>query len=744
MPNNPGDLASDQLRRTVNPGGAAGPGRIPIPDLRQRIDADVPGFFFPIIFPETEDQKRDFAFDKYIAVQPPLSPWLLARTGDSIESASPGTAELPAGSNDWPRLESDLLANLLGGGNGEWYLPDVVLADGDDPAFGFSVTQTGVAENGGGPFNSAKLTLSLRVVMPANLARIAAQTTLRRVPDLGLLPTLIVTLTDRDGNNDPQPVTATTVTPGPADTYVATFDLRGPQVQTAYLQLTSSDDTTLNIAATYSGYQTVLVSVPDVGFPHGRTFDGYQFEVFGNGGITAGSPPEPVNPIPGDYRFFPVTASVTRTQSLKHIFDTDTYRSRFTITANGVTRPIIDADDLGHFAGPRTEYRELTSIHDISTKYPTIDRLYFGQVSGTVVAVPVAYGIQRTHAGLAARCDSIVDDSPVTITGSRFHFTFTVAPIADPVDLARLHADIQTIPEATNRAVRVILPGGLDTRNSSSFDGFPSATTVFADEREAAVSVAVDIADKSATPATTLVNLFLNELASVPPAPLFGTLAVRLDDDYPQPVHSRLVLNLHQTADGDDIEITRVMFGPTVQVANLSPLDETLHRSVTVAGQLVTVAELGEQTLAAGQSTSLPAAGDDITVAVSRDLVVAVPVPKADVLKFVAFHTETVQQVQHPLTVTAVGVNFAAAGITAIDVQFTLKALPAVPVAGVTLSPSHPTDVTHAQIPIDAVVTGLDTTVVLTLSTTAGQRTLTIGHDFIDQPILVLTPNNLG
>ena len=99
---------------------------------------------------------------------------------------------------------------------------------------------------------------------------------------------------------------------------------------------------------------------------------------------------------------------------------------------------------------------------------------------------------------------------------------------------------------------------------------------------------------------------------------------------------------------------------------------------------------------------------------------------------------------QHPLTVNAAGVNFTAAGITTIDVQFTLKDLPTVAVAGLMLSRSHPVDFTHAPIPVDAAVTGLDTTVVLTLSTTAGEKTVTLESDFIDEPILVLTPNNLG
>jgi hypothetical protein len=61
-----------------------------------------------------------------------------------------------------------------------------------------------------------------------------------------------------------------------------------------------------------------------------------------------------------------------------------------------------------------------------------------------------------------------------------------------------------------------------------------------------------------------------------------------------------------------------------------------------------------------------------------------------------------------------------------------------------TLSRSHPLDFVHAQIPVDAAVTGLDTTVVMTVATAGGTRTVTVDHDFIDEPILVLTANAIA
>lgn len=422
------------------------------------------------------------------------------------------------------------------------------------------------------------------------------------------------------------------------------------------------------------------------------------------------------------------------------------YGSRFTVTVGGLTRPIIDVNDLREFATSRSEYRELTSLGDVQARYPSLRQLYLGQVSGTVVAVPVSYGIVRGAAGVAASCDSIVDDSPVSITGCRFHFTFTMAPVVDPIDLAQLAADLPAVPEAAGRTLTPRLPVGLDPRHPATLDGFPAATTVFGDGVSPhTLQVAVDIADDQATPATTKVNLFLLQLASTGPAPLFANVAIRLDDIFPQQVQTQATLNLHQTAGSDDLTATITEAPPAAQVTNHSALDLTLHRYALIGRPQLTIASLTDQVLAAGQSTTLPG---DVTgatsVVVSNSLVVPAPLPKAAIFHYISFHTETVQQVQHPLTVNAAGLDFTTAAIASIDIHITVTADPQIPVPAMTLAPSHKIDFVHVLIPIDSAVTGLDTTVALTITTAAGQHTTTLTHDFIDQPTLIITNTTIG
>jgi len=154
-----------------------------------------------------------------------------------------------------------------------------------------------------------------------------------------------------------------------------------------------------------------------------------------------------------------------------------------------------------------------------------------------VIAVPAAYGIVRGSGGLAATCDSIVDLA--STTGCRFHFTFTIGPLADPVDLAKLAVDLRAIPESRRAHAAAGLPPGLDPRQSSRLDGFPSGEAVFA------VGVA-RTRSRSASTSSTINPRVHHHRQHVPPAarrkgpaPLFGNMFVRVDDVLTHPIGTR-------------------------------------------------------------------------------------------------------------------------------------------------------------------------------------------------------------
>ncbi|MGW5780955.1 hypothetical protein [Streptomyces sp. NPDC003863] len=690
------------------------------------------------------------AFDEFLDAEP--KHWLVGRTGDHIDSVvnESRSAELPADAPLLPRLESSSAPDVLAFGpfpEATWFLPAYVLP-AKDVKFAFDAVQhPGDVAADGGPFNRATFTLTLKEVLSESVLSSVASGELHPVPDVQPVVKLAVPITESDGSVTVHMVTGRTATVS-GISFTVTFELSGSLVEAAYVHLTRSGELRLEIEVTYSGYQTTLVTEPDTGFPvHGSIFDGFQFEVFGDGGNTGGAPFEPslIDRI-GGYVFFPCTARFHRSLSLGLNFNTDAHRSRFTISAEGMTRPIIDANDLNSFAGPRSEFRELTTLGNIATKYPSLQRVFFGQVSGQVIAIPDAYGILVTEQGALAACDSIVDESPASLSGCRFHFTFTVGAMADPIDLARLRADVTGVPEAVGRTLRVALPGGLDSRTPSTLEGFPRGQAAFADGEGTTIQVGVDIADDRPTPAVSLVNLFLQQLAVPGTAPLFGTIAVHLDDVIPQPVRTGVVLNLHRTAHSGDLVTTRQPGAqPSAQASNRGPLDLKLIECADVRdGQgPAPIVSLGGMVLKGGQTTTLPGVGAAPVVEVSRALEVAVPLPKAEMLKFLAFHTHTVQEVQHPLTVNAAGLNFAAEGVSTIEAEITLIANPEDPVPVLTLSPSHTIDFVHVSLPVDSAVTGLDSTVVLTVNTASGARTVTVAHDFVDKPILVVTSSTI-
>jgi hypothetical protein len=347
-------------------------------------------------------------------------------------------------------------------------------------------------------------------------------------------------------------------------------------------------------------------------------------------------------------------------------------------------------------------------------------------------------------AGLAASCDAIVD--PEGITGCRFDFTFTIAPMVDPIDMARLVSDLSDIPEAGARTLQATLPSGLDLRHRSTLDGFGSADVAFTVGLEPhTVRISVEITDTDSTPATTNANLFLHQLSAEDPAPLFGNLFVRIDDLLPQPVVSHAVLNLRQTAGSD--ELTAVIVSdatPRALAINHGPFDLVMRRFAVVDDAGVRITTLPGQVLAAGESATLTTdVADATSVEVSRTLNLSAPLPKAQLLKLVTFNTHVVQELQHPLTVNATGVNFAADGISSIAVRFSLKGLPDLPIPALSLTPSHAIDFVHASVPVTAAVVGLESTVSLTIMTSTGPKTIAINHDFATEPVLVVTNNTL-
>lgn len=701
----------------------------------------------------------DAAFDMLIADG--LAPWLVIRTGTHvIHRLGMGQSQLisdmlPDGSMELPRLDGTTIPNLVDiRGFACWYVPEfrLVADEFDDVGFHFAAVQTDRVTDDNRPFNTATMTFSFTREMPENILGLSEDAFIgagerREIPDLDITAVLALPVAAQDGTTTDK-ILECEVAEAANGNFFVSFELSGADVERAYVHFTRGGAAELRLVATYSGYQQVLFPDPTLGGPPPPPqveVDGFTFLLIGDG--MHDSSPEAVAAPPvmhHQIRYFPVTARFERTIEVGKAFNTDTYRSRFTISAGEMTRPIIDANDFNDFAITRSEFRELTTLGNVTDRYPSLRRLFFGQVSGIVIAVPAAYGIVRSAQGLAASCDSIVD--PAAINGCRFDFTFTIAPMVDPIDMARLAVDLLNIPEAAAHTLQVTLPSGLDPRQQSTLDGFAAADSAFTDGSEPhTVRISVEITDTASTPATSNVNLFLHQLTAKEPAPLFGNLFVRIDDLLPQPVVSHASLNLRQTAGSDDLSATIAAEpGPHAVATNHGPFDLEMGRVAVVGDSDVRVTALGGQVLAAGQSTTLAAdVSDARSVEVSRTLALPTPLPKVQLLKLVTFNTEVVQKLQHPLTVNATGVTFAADRISSIEVLFSVTGLPDLPIPAMTLSASHAIDFVHVAVPVTAAIAGLECTVSLRVNKAEDQKSVSVTHDFVADPILVVTNSTL-
>lgn len=657
-----------------------------------------------------------------------------------------------------------------------WYLPVFTLhLDGD--GFSFGATQASVT-SAGDPYDVAQLTFDVMATEPPDLAAAREahpDRTYTAVAVTGLAATLTIPCKGPDGSD--QVVTAGSVgVLQPDGDYRFTFDLVAGAVVVAYQALTALGTAVVQIDATYRGWRS-----------SGTPLDLRPMPRFLTALRRVPIEPEPPDPGPflvrqpvasrlvtranrGDYRlpiedlavtttvttageqdqrqYFIETATESTTLPLQRSLFSDDTRQRYTITVGTQTRVIVDVNDLTEFDAQRSEYRELTSLGDVPGKYPSLRTVYFGEVSGTVVAIPASYGVVYGADGCAVSCNALVDTAGSSASGCRFQLTFTLAPILDPIDFARLALDLQSIPEAVGRTLQPTLPRSLDRRAESTIQGAAGGTVSIVDGPEPhTVLVSIELADDAAgTPAVTAVNLVLAEFADGQALPLFGQVAVRLDDVYDPPVQTTAVLNVHRLALTDDLAVSVSGDPPAVVATNTGPLDVRLTRAATASDAGITVTPLTDLLLASGATA--PLAGIDQAadaVLVQRSLVLPDPVTKSVVTRLVAFHAENVQDAQHLLSVDASSVDFSGAAIKQLDVTMTIADLPELVPPALTLSASRKSDFVHVTVPVQVVLTGLVTTVTVGVTATDGStRTVTLTHDFLDHPLLVLTAASLS
>lgn len=665
-----------------------------------------------------------------------------------------------------------------------WYVPTVSLAPMPDAEFSFAATRLGVG-SGGDPFDTVTLTLGLSVSEPPDVtaARTAnAALAFKPVSTVDQLDaTLSVSSVAADGTTTQStyPMSVTVLDTGASSGATSTepakasATLQGPAVIVLFENLRATGSATITITQTYGVWREVR-TVP-WRFPHpfpGRipapvdervperapqvveavpaatplvALAGVRRSVSDLAEV--GTVPERLPPVdlpPTTTSYVQVDDTDTSVLALGSAFTTDTFRPRYTLTDGDTTRPIVDVNDLQDFQVVRSEFRELTSLGPVSARYPSIRSLYLGQVSGTVIVLPAQYAIVRGSTGCAARCQAVVDDSPTTLSGCRFELTFTMVANIDPADLAQLTTDLASTPEAQSFQLHVALPSGLDTRTAPTFAGISATTPTVVDGVAGAMVVGIALTDQGPTPAITNVNLLLHALSATS-APVTGEIAVRLDDAYPSAVTTSMVLSLRTTTGTDDLSVTIGQPDAShLSVTNTGPLDEHLTALTGIGGGAPAREDL-DVVLVSGANATVELPSGQPNGIVHSQLVVPDPMPAGQIFSFVPLDLQTVSQLQHPLGFNATAIDFSASGLTQIDLQPALTGLPDLSVSALTLTPQHRVDSVNVAVPIAAALAGLDATVALTITHSDGTTTQAeVTHDFLDDPILILTSAQLA
>jgi hypothetical protein len=657
-----------------------------------------------------------------------------------------------------------------------WYLPAFVPAD-PSQAFAFAASEGTEVGSSGEPLAAATVTIAVTPADPPDVAsaRAAApERVYRPIAPSTYDASLALPYKDEQGADQTARVAGQVAAQADGSLVITFSGLLGSRVIQAYEELANVGGASVEVGLTYALYElfTVPVRRPPV---FGPIRVPPQRLRAAETGLPAAAPllpvvsiaptlpgpiasrPSPLPPLPihvgPPWQIIPTplppegiwiarSARTVRPAEVGTVYTTGNYRPRYTIKPrSGPTRAIIDVSDLRDFKAARSEFRELTSLGEVKTRYPSLERLYLGQVSGTVVIVPAAYGIVASRGGCAARVDAVVDTSPSTVSGCRFQLTFELAPILDPVDVAQLVEDLKTTPEASSLTLAPTVATTVDHRVSPTFSS-EVTNLVFADAADGSgMLMSFEVTDAGSIPALVAVNLLLAQLTSSSTTALFGTIGVRLDDVYEPPVQATFVVNLHSTCATDDVSVT---YGEPAGVAitNQSPNDVRLLRMRTTTAQQATVNTLGEA-LPAGQRAEVAVTDPQkITSAVvQRTLAVPDPFPRSALASYLEVHAETALTAKHTLTVNATAIDFAAHEITELVIQITLDKLPTTSVQSLVLTPEHRVEEARVTVPIDADLT-LSATLTISVHTPGAthDRQVQASNDFAAYPIFVLVP----
>jgi hypothetical protein len=441
-------------------------------------------------------------------------------------------------------------------------------------------------------------------------------------------------------------------------------------------------------------------------------------------------------------------------------FAASPYSLQFEVNDGASSHPIINVNDLREFNVRQSEFKQLTALGDLTQRYSSLSRAYIGVLSKTIVVIPSRYVISRNMASvdtatvdtaaLACECLAVLDSASSGVSKCKFQFSFVIAPDISPIDLLRFAEEVASNSNL-GKDYKVRLPSFLKEGGGPKLQtAFQSSTTCLPTSFPCAFSLAVVIRDdESGSPAVADANILIKQLCSVQEPFLTGSIALKLDDFYPDPVEAGIILNFHKTA-GETSELNFMLNeeGHVVDIVNHSSFDLRFTRYALSNASGINVADV-DQLVKKGEKfqAPLPADHNALSVSVDRQMALTGAISKSDVQGLMRFLTKDVQNTQYMIGISAISVNFIDRAISQIDVSVILTDLREVAVPGFSLVNLRKLNQTNVVIPIQFAISTLTATLEFRIRHTGSQQpdsVLTLQHEFIEEPIMVLNDSDLN
>ena len=632
-----------------------------------------------------------------------------------------------------------------------WYLPEFTLAEDVDPRFAFLAMQSG-QDAEGNPFNKATVTLRMHKSQPDDVVKFSqANPTakLQEIPLAEMTAILYSFYADDAGQQQARPFKAGIQDEGDGN-FLLTFDsILALSVIGLYQDLTVFGKAVINFSASYQAWSqpgSLFLKNPFKIVGNAWTLDVARVEGMRSFGWVGGKKSEVVAGPPTSDTLTQTRQTWAKSLSLSLKYQQDGYQLKYTVSTATIPKRVIrHVGDLTDFSGSQTEFAELKALGDVSERYPTLSRLYIGVLSRKIVVIPRRYSVLRGRSGCAATCYALVDSSAADGSKCKFEFDFTIAPEISRIEFHKLTQEILNREEL--RGYTPTLPNFLHvTRPSTLQTDFKSGVAFAAgtDAKTFAVTVSIH-ADGLQTPAVANANLFITRLCSNTGADLVGSLSIKLDDGYPDPVLSTIVLNFAHTAGTDEIAMELEEGSPGLKLRNKSPLDLQLSRYALIKGPALTEVP-GDLSVLANGSVSVPKPADHADLAFAADAQLAIPKPmkKSDVAKYLTFQTADVQETQYFVGVHGSGINFDK--VDSLVASITFSNLPRLAPRPLKLNKNVRADSAHIVIPLENAVFSLPGTVNVTVhfvDRSISDVTFTVDNDFTSEPVLILLQGDI-